>query len=231
MPEKTEIAAIVGSGAAAFLTGLLATIRNIRRQRDLKHHPFFPRMKAVYASVSHLPIADPFRREVFQDLLKIKIRAWEEETRKFLDCLDWSKMTDEQFQMIFENFVCKTVALYERQAEEEGIPMDVIYRFRQWHQPSVDGFIHLVSDLCDSDWISTPHRKMVSFLFALLGALEHTCIDAEKTLADLNGSLDGQVYKGFVANHWESPKRLRQKVKEESGAIPAFKPLNGANSD
>ena len=43
--------------------------------------------------------------------------------------------------------------------------------------------------------------------------LEHTVLDAEATLADLNGDLDGLVYKGYVAQHWESPKRIRSKAR------------------
>lgn len=224
MPERLKIepstAYTAGMSAAAFLSGVLIYFRRRKRKKELTAHPFFARVRDVSRQTTRLPIEDPFRRAVFEDLIRIKLDIWESETRALLERTDFENLDDEQFATALVAFVHSTVAAYELEAERRGIPLIVIMKFRKWHQGAVDGFCRLVEGICDSDWIEEPHGKMVAFLYGLLGALEHTMVDAELTLADLNGELNGLRYRGITAPPWESPKRLRIKAKKASDQDP-----------
>ena len=149
------------------------------------------------------------RKAAFQDLLAIKLRTWADETEKFIRRTDFDALTDTQMREALVSYLESTVALYERQAEEAGIPPLLVQKFRSWHEDAVRITTRYIKGICDSDWLPDHHQRMVGFLFFLLGALEGTSVDAELTLADLNGELDGHVYKGLVAQHYESPMRQR----------------------
>jgi len=94
--------------------------------------------------------------------------------------------------------VGEIVETYEAEARRMGIPAVVIERFRYWHGPRIEHLRAEIGLVCESEWINEPSERAGFILSVVEQVMKATIIDAERTLASLNGALTGQVYRGVV---------------------------------
>lgn len=228
MPERldpTKTGHAIGVALVTIITGVWSWWRKKgRRKRELLKHPFFSHARDVQRWARKLPIPDRMRQEAFQDLVGIKLAIWPRELEKLVRELDIAKLDADGLKRVLHLSIDSIVDDYGRIARERGIPALVVAKFNKWHSSAVDSAHAFIDSICDSDWRDTTDM-MAAMLSWMLAALDQTIIDAEETLADINGEMDGLTYKGWVAGSYESPKRLRRKAREsESGKYEVFKP-------
>jgi hypothetical protein len=190
--EKDESAMAVCQGCA---------YNDFRDSHDLFKHSVFGFIRLARAvTIPNLPISEPGRKAVFEDLLDIKFRIVE------TVLLDWlklhaSKMVEMPGDMLASELltlIAKVVERYEGEGAAIGIPLEVIEKFRFWHGKRVLQLQEEIEMVCASEWISETTHRVGFCLSVLEQVLRATMLDAEKALISLNGSLCGKVYKGFV---------------------------------
>lgn len=169
--------------------------------RDLTRHPFFASMQhSVKYRIPHLDIAEPCRKLICRDLLKIKFTVFLRNIQDFLQHGDLNSMSVEHFHESAVMVVSTSVVEYEQQMREAGIPEVVIDRFGHWHQNTLELIMGLIENASNSRFYRDNNARMVAILDWLQAAFQITLLDAEKTLTSLNGELDGIVYKGMKAH-------------------------------
>jgi hypothetical protein len=178
---------------------------------DLLNHPFFGTMEFyMKTKVLGLSLPEKGREAIFRDFLKIKfhvfttnVYSWLLKYQATLDSMTPEALHNEMLKLLAES-----VFEYEEQAFHSGIPQIVVDKFRQFHNPHVDSVVSGIYNICQCEWIiSTNTEKLGFILNSLTNAFDTTLVDAEVVLCDINGELDGIVYKGITVMPYKRMKK------------------------
>lgn len=216
--KAEDVGKAVGSALLVIAAAGWTWWRRRKAAKSLSRHPFFAECAEKQRWARHLLIEDDMRREAFQDLIGVKLGIWHHEMGHLVADLPIRTISAEELAVTLHAFVDRVVGTYTVAAKDRGIPAVIVDKFSTWHGPAVTGAHTFVDSICDSDW-HTPPEMMASFLSWMVAALEQTVVHAEETLADMNGEVNGMVYKGYVAQSYESPKR-RRKQRSRDGDEP-----------
>lgn len=195
-----------------------------RAPGDLMGHRLFGYLRLAIASrIPNLPISDPGRKLVFQDLLAAKFRIvsehyseWLKQRIPDLPSMHADVLASEQMAL-----VGAIVEAYEAEATRIGIPQVVIDRFRFWNGPRIEHLRSEIALVCESEWIEGPTERMGYLLSVVEQIMKATIFDAEKTLTNLNGSLTGLSYRGVLIGGCP-PRR------GGSGSVPSLAEASGS---
>ena len=178
---------------------------------DLLRHVFFGTMDLyLKTKVLSLSLPEKGRELIFRDFLKIKFQtfttnvySWLVEHQQNLNHMDAETLNTEILKL-----VANGVQEYETRAEKEGIPHVVVERFRKFHNPHVDFVSANITNVCQCEWLIVSNTERMGFILnSLMHAFEVTLIDAEAVLCDINGELDGVVYKGVTVQPYKKTRR------------------------
>lgn len=178
---------------------------------DLLNHVFFGTMEInLKTKVLGLTLPEKGREAIFKDFLKIKFQvfitnvySWLLQHQSSLDCMTPEALHNEMLKLIAES-----VNEYEEKVAKEGIPSIVIDKFRKFHNPHVDSVVSGVYNICQCEWIISTNTEKVGFILnSLANAFDITLVDAEVVLCDINGELDGVVYKGVTVLPYKKMRR------------------------
>ena len=169
---------------------------------SFQNHLFFSHVSMLKASTIHsLPIADPARRELFKDLLILKIDSLHDSILAFIKEheADLNELEEADFSSKLLTLFSNSLTLFEYTAlnKKDPIPVEVINVFNKWHQPTLK-FTHdfIAHTVMNPFWTSNADK--------LNSVLEMYCILCKRivdegylSFNDLNGELDNLVYKGL----------------------------------
>lgn len=143
------------------------------------------------------------REEVFRDLLTIKISKIREHCSLIIDndlhkftSMEWARMVYDHLGAISREF--------EDEARRHGVPEIVIRKFSLWHEDSMRFIYSHVMTLSASMVYRDNYTRTSTFLTLMNILLITTIGDAEKTLVDINGELNGIYYKDKPLGTMES---------------------------
>jgi hypothetical protein len=138
----------------------------------------------------------PGRAEIFSDMLRIKVKNWEQGLREIMPHLE--DKGKQEVAASFNDAILKLIGVYLREWESTGIPRLVIDKFNKWH----DSHTNILFDSIDSIAKGTSYSSSLEMINVLLEInqtmLAVLIVDAENTLKELNGELSGVVYKGIT---------------------------------
>jgi hypothetical protein len=168
---------------------------------DLYRHSIFAFIRLARAvSIPNLPISDPGRKLVFEDLLDIKFRIVEDSLTEWIrdHTATLPKMPGAEMSARLVSLLARIIETYEEECLDRGIPVEVIEKFRFWHGKRVCLLQEEIEMVCGSEWISDAIHRVGFCLSVLEMILRSTTLDAEQALVSLNGSLCGKKYKGLL---------------------------------
>ena len=168
---------------------------------DLLSHPYFGTMELyLKTKVLTLCLPEKGREAIFRDFLKYKfnvfitnVYTWLVKNVGHLDDMSSESLYNEMLIL-----VASSISEYENMALSSGIPEIVLEKFRKFHSEHVDSVTTGVYNICQCEWIVASNTEKVGFILnSLMNTFDATLVDAEVVLCDINGELDGIVYKGI----------------------------------
>ena len=171
-----------------------------RRSYPLSYHTFFLRMDSwMRYDINHIPFTDPFRKAVFNDFLSIKFDCCKKTLAEFVAREKlWKDKHPNEIKDEIITLLMECVAEYEEKARLKGIPEEVIAKFNKWHRSRVKVAISGIKAITASQFYISNLSRVAAILDIFTITFHDTILDAERTLKDLNGDLDGMVYNGHV---------------------------------
>jgi hypothetical protein len=177
------------------------SFNNWRDPQDLLKHSIFGYIRLCRAvSIPNLPVTDPGRKMVSEDLLDLKFRIVSESILEWLKnhSSHLSTMGGEELCSELLSLLASIFERYEQEGEAIGIPAEVLECFRHWQSKRVLYLQGEISLVTDSEWIHDPVHRVGFALSAFEYVLRATLLDAEATLTSLNGALTGKTYRGVI---------------------------------
>ncbi|HWQ10753.1 MAG TPA: hypothetical protein VN436_16645, partial [Holophaga sp.] len=168
----------------------------------LAQHPFFAAVShAIRTRVKGLNIPEPFREQVFKDLLAIKFSVWLSETEALVRRVTSDlEMPQEEFRSIALAYCDHLMEQFEMQACSQGIPAKVICRYSLWNGSAMELIHSFVERVADSRWYPSTEDRLYAVLSYMTSMIDLCLVDAEDALARLNGELDGIRYAGLISH-------------------------------
>lgn len=161
---------------------------------DWKNHVIFRKFKEWRLEVPDMNI--PPLKSVFKDILLINLSTWEKRTLGMLETFKERKFSSEAE---FKDFVLDNyddaLSKFKVKCLEEGIPKEILTKFEQWHSDKA-GFVRdRTKDIATSCFHKDFPSKLDSIFILWSTAIVFTINDAEKTIKNINGSLDASFRK------------------------------------
>ena len=164
-----------------------------------RHHFFSVMERALKVTIPQMDIAEPGRALLARDFLRFKVESFSTKMLEFVRRPSLNDFPPEAFSSQISEVLSQCIQDYEERARREGIPEIYLRKFGEWHKQTVDmtlAYIDVLSQ-CEAQYHQN-YERLASVLSWLEVAFQWTFVDAEKTLASLNGELDGVVYKGIT---------------------------------
>jgi hypothetical protein len=80
----------------------------------------------------------------------------------------------------------------------------VIQKFEYWLNKNLEFCLKHIELICNSEIYETNQKKLEAVYTICISVLEITLAEAEKTLKDINGQLNGIEYKGCICRSQEN---------------------------
>jgi hypothetical protein len=177
------------------------TLLDYKSPADLYKHSIFATIRISRAvSIPNLPISDPGRKAVFEDLLDVKFRIVETSLLEWIKThsVTLPKMPGPEMAASLISLLARIIETYEQECLDGEIPVTVIEKFRFWHGKRVVQLQDEIEMVCASEWISDAIHRVGFCMSVLEMVLRATTLDAEKALLSINGCISGKVYKGLT---------------------------------
>ena len=143
---------------------------------------------------------DACRTRIFTDVLKFWFQATKDNIFKLSEDGVNNLSPAELYNEIL--VVLGTIRYqFEKRCIEEKVPEIVVKKFTKWLDKNLEFCIRHIELICYSDMYESNIKKIESVYYICISVLEITITEAEKTLKDINGELNGTEYKGCVCCH------------------------------
>lgn len=140
---------------------------------------------------------DPARNLLFRDMLIKKIRVWEASMTDFV-ARDFSQLKTFEIKELFARTMQRSVLGYQADWKQAGVPDMVVTKFDTWNAPRLEAISISATSVFDGKSFTTPVEMTNAILTLMHALLIQTVIDAERTLGDLNGDLEGVIYRDLT---------------------------------
>lgn len=172
---------------------------------DLTKHTFFSaHLNVLHITIPHIYIVDPMRRAMFKDLLSMYTQTFYNNVSRYVSDVKVDEMDQQDFQKSVYELYTRSMSDFELQCTVNGIPAVVMYKFSEWHASTRESTMNFITQATSSNFYTSNRVRMCAILDWFTASLQVTMLSAERTLGELNGDLDGTVYKGLVAVHQEN---------------------------
>jgi hypothetical protein len=143
---------------------------------------------------------DDCRTMIFVDVLKFWFQATKENIFKLSDENINSLNSAELYDKIL--VILGTIRYqFEKRCIEEKVPEIVVIKFTKWLDRNLEFCIRHIELICYSHIYENNLKKIESVYYICISVFEITLTEAEKTLKDINGELDGTEYRGCICRH------------------------------
>lgn len=174
---------------------------NIRSvsESDIMNHDIFNYIDFwTYSKVPTFQFSTDYRTAVFRKYLTIYLKSYKKNLEDFIKNGKYEEMDDAMLSNSFLNLINQVVYDYEREAENNGIPLVVIEKMKIKNNETIKLKIDLIEGICSSQFYSSDKNllKIYSILNILLSVLENTISSSENVCNSINGQLKGLTFDG-----------------------------------
>lgn len=218
--DPTVIVAIIGScttiGSIILTNYLNKKKQNSNRHPDgrvkLSYHDLFRRMDywISYLNTS-FHLSDTGKEAVMREMLVNKFQIWKEElyelSKEVQTCLNTCDK-DACSKLVVMNIKAFTKAHERtmvfcndpnRYSDDERKALSLVAaKFDRWHSRRIEYISSEIENKGNSAMHSDCYVRQVAIFDSYVGAFADTIFDAETTLNDINGDLNGLVFNGLV---------------------------------
>lgn len=175
-------------------------VESIKEASKLRSHPFFQSCEYWITRVELFPIRDKFRHTVFVDYVRIFLRTgkdvWEELIDELLPNIE-EISTMELYSKVVK-VLHKKNTLTEQECKDLGIPDVFIDKVAEdWNGPTEKLLYICISSICNSDRFESNANRLAVILNLKTALYEVMVFEAESLVEELNGELEGAIYKGM----------------------------------
>ena len=168
--------------------------------KSLLQHPFFCNIdNIIFLKIPNIDLGDAGRTRIFQDILSIQFKIILKNLR---EAIQTESITEDNFLDKNLEILRNSIAEYEKEWVNYGIPEIVIKKYKDW---IFDRYEHIFNSLQsiskNSKIFDTLCLKQYVVLDNYASVLYMTTLDAEDVLSTLNGELTGVEYKGIVVGN------------------------------
>lgn len=147
--------------------------------------------------IQNLYLRDPGRRAIFRDVIHIRYQVMKKHigslhvnVRKDMGSGDlYARVTQCLHDWIEES---------EWDARNRGIPEVVIEKYSKWSSKNTEFALKAIEMVCFSTVYGDNHKRMDAIYSLFTAMIELTIAEAERSLNELNGELNGIEYKGYT---------------------------------
>lgn len=190
--------------ALIFKNNILDEVFNSEKtEYDIKFHSFF--RHARYRMLVELPALTlcpdkPVKQQLFIDLLQIATKTTYDTCLRMVE-MDMRTWDSNRWASEFSLAMANNFKSWHDDAISSGIPVIVVNKFLSWCNPTITMVSEYINALSDSQ-IYDNNLTRTNTLFLIMNLLLISIIsDAERTIKDINGDLDGMFYKGKMIEH------------------------------
>jgi hypothetical protein len=174
-----------------------------RVDSDIKFHSFF--RHAQYRMMVELPALTlcpdkPVKQGMFIDLLQVATKCTYDTCLNVVS-MDMSHWDSNRWASEISTAMANNFKSWNDQATKMSIPPIVINKFMVWCTPTITMVGEYITALADSKIYSDNLTRTNTLLLIMNLLLINIITDAERTLRDINGDLDGVLYKGEPIEH------------------------------
>ena len=176
-------------------------VDNIRSvsESDITNHDIFNYIDFwTYSKIPTFQFSTDYRTAVFRKYLTIYLKSYKKNLEDFIKNSKYDEMDDSKLSNSFLNLINQIVYDYERESENNGIPIIIIEKMKIKNNETIKLKIDLIEGICSSQFYSSDKNllKVYSILNILLSVLENTISSSENVCNSINGQLKGLTFDG-----------------------------------
>ncbi len=176
-------------------------VESIKEASKLRSHPFFQSCEYWITRVELFPHRDRFRHTVFVDYVSIFLRngkeVWEELIEDIVPTIE-DLSTMELYSRLVKLLHRKNT-LTEQECKDLGIPDVFIDKVSEEWNGSTEKILYVcISSICNSDRFESNANRIAVILNLMTALYEIIVFEAESLVEELNGELEGAMYKGMI---------------------------------
>ena len=176
-------------------------VDNIRSvsESDITNHDIFNYIDFwKYSKIPTFQFSTDYRTAVFRKYLTIYLKSYKKNLEDFIKNSKYDEMDDSKLSNSFLNLINQIVYDYERESENNGIPIIIIEKMKIKNNETIKLKIDLIEGICSSQFYSSDKNllKVYSILNILLSVLENTISSSENVCNSINGQLKGLTFDG-----------------------------------
>lgn len=193
------------SSSAAFpaADGTPRTDRFINRFK-IEEHYFFATTKSLVAHrIPKLECGCPVRTEMLRDMLTIYITQWREALEKFCDDEIRKDGFESKavgyaggFASRVSEMMLKLRSDTNKVMMDHGVPQLAIDALSAWESPWMETIGEHTEKVASGTFVLTNRERLIVILTLHATYLSTVLMEAKYALQRINGTLDGQIYKG-----------------------------------
>jgi hypothetical protein len=173
----------------------------IKEASKLRLHPFFQACEYWITRVELFPIRDKFRHMIFMDYVRIFLRTgkhvWEELIDEILPNIE-ELSTMELYSKVVKVLHRKNT-LVEQECKDLGIPDVFLDKISEDWNGTTEKILYIcISSICNSDRFESNSNRVGVILNLVTALYEVIVFEAESLVEELNGELEGAMYKGMI---------------------------------
>jgi len=147
--------------------------------------------------IQNINMRDVARREIFRDLVMIRFTIFREHIIK-LNQVNLDDMLPGEMYSLVVKCLHDSIEEAEQSALDHGIPKVVVEKFHKWTSKNIEFTLKAMEMVCYSQVYGNNAGRMQAIYSLYTAMFEITIAEAERSLNELNGELDGVEYKGLV---------------------------------
>lgn len=147
--------------------------------------------------IHNIYMRDVARREIFRDLVQIRFGIFREHIIH-LNEVKFDDMSPGELYSLVVKCLHDSIEEAEESARNHGIPEVVVEKFRKWTSKNIEFTLKAMEMVCYSQVYGNNNGRIQAIYSLYTAMFEITIAEAERSLNELNGELDGVEYKGLV---------------------------------
>lgn len=167
-------------------------------ESDVINHDIFNYIDFwAYSKIPTFQFSSDYRTAVFRKYLKLYLKSYKNNLEDFIKNSEYVEMDNAKLLTTFLNIINKIVYDYERESENNNIPLIIIEKMKIKNNETIKLKIDLIEGICSSQFYSSDKNllKVYSILNILLSVLENTISSSENVCNSINGALKGLTFE------------------------------------
>ncbi len=147
--------------------------------------------------IQNIYLRDLGRREMFRDIIQIRYQVMKKHITK-LNAEINNEMTQVEVYTHVTHCLHDWVEESEQHTMRNGVPQVVVEKYRKWSSKNTEFALKAIEMVCFSTAYGDNVKRMDAVYALFTAMLELTIAEAERSLNELNGDLNGIEYKGRI---------------------------------